>query len=581
MICFRPPRLLSAVALAGALMASAVAAATEDTGAADLWHATTDRPQADSIGAPPAESIQRTVHNAKHRISELVRHLDVVVFVAGGLVTVIVLLRRRKPVPPPESNHDWDLATPLIRWSQDAVFSIQDSFEHVLITGQTGSGKTSGSFRSIALEALKMGYGAIILLAKNDRDFWESLCEQAGRSSDLLMFGRNELRFNFLDYEMNRAGEGAGLTENIVKLFSTLMELTERSSGQGGREDEGYWRRACRQLCRNLVDLLALSVGKISVPDLHRLVISAPTSMEQVRSEEWRASSFCFQCLKEADQRPKTPRQQRDLEVVADYFLIEFAALSDKTRSVIVSTFSSLVDILGRGLLRDLFCGETNVTPEAPEHGSILIIDLPIKTYREIGVIAQSVWKFFFQVSIERRDIRQSPRPVMLFADEAQFTVTSHDMQFLSTCRSSRVAAVYATQNISNFYGALGGEQKGKAEADSIFGNLNLKIFHANGDPITNKWASELIGRTPQFYMNTSSGPQINWIADLAGMGGSPNSAGMSEHMELEVEPSIFSTLRTGGESNEFMVDSIVFQSGKTFPDTGRPWRFATFDQRS
>jgi hypothetical protein len=55
----------------------------------------------------------------------------------------------------------------------------------------------------------------------------------------------------------------------------------------------------------------------------------------------------------------------------------------------------------------------------------------------------------------------------------------------------------------------------------------------------------------------------------------------MSEQMELEVEPSVFSTLRTGGKANQWLVDSIVFQSGKVFPDTGRPWRHATFHQRS
>ena len=58
---------------------------------------------------------------------------------------------------------------------------------------------------------------------------------------------------------------------------------------------------------------------------------------------------------------------RHDFEIVTDYFLMEFSSLSDKTRSVIVSTFTSMVDVLNRGLLRELFCTDTNITPAAIE----------------------------------------------------------------------------------------------------------------------------------------------------------------------------------------------------------------------
>lgn len=71
------------------------------------------------------------------------------------------------------------------------------------------------------------------------------------------------------------------------------------------------------------MDLLVLATGTISIPDLYRLAVSMATSMEQVRSSEWRAQSFCFACLTAADKRAKSAGQKRDFELVADYMLIE------------------------------------------------------------------------------------------------------------------------------------------------------------------------------------------------------------------------------------------------------------------
>ena len=154
-------------------------------------------------------------------------------------------------------------------------------------------------------------------------------------------------------------------------------------------------------------------------------------------------------------------------------------------------------------------------------------------------------------------------------------------MQFLTTCRASRVATVLLSQNVSNFYAALGGSETGKAEADSIFGNLVTKIFHCNGDPVTNEWAATLIGRTRQFFVNANNSYQAgDWLGAVSGLGRGPQtSAGVSESYEFEVQPSVFTTLRTGGREHRGNVDAIVVQSGTTFADTGRPWRLSTFRQ--
>jgi hypothetical protein len=246
-------------------------------------------------------------------------------------------------------------------------------------------------------------------------------------------------------------------------------------------------------------------------------------------------------------------------------------------------TFTSMFDAMNRGLALKMFCSGTNITPQATENGKIIAIDLSIKEYgAAVALYGQQLWKFAFQRSIEQRDTRKSPRPVFLWADECQFFVTSYDAQFLSTCRSSRVSTVFLTQNISNIQAALGGQHHGEAEANSIFGNLNTKVFHANGDPVTNGWASTLIGRTKQFIVNANSNFQpMGWLQSLTGLGYPPQvSAGVTECYEFDVQPTAFTTLRTGGRKNKWNVDAIVFQNGQQFKDTGKPWRYATFRQK-
>ena len=91
--------------------------------------------------------------------------------------------------------------------------------------------------------------------------------------------------------------------------------------------------------------------------------------------------------------------------------MLEYPNLSEKTRSVIVSTFTSMIDVLNRGLLRELFSGTTTLTPEAVEDGKIIVVDLPVKEFAEVGQFAQAIVKHSFQRSIERRCVAESPSP--------------------------------------------------------------------------------------------------------------------------------------------------------------------------
>lgn len=496
-------------------------------------------------------------------------------------------LFQRKTLPRARQPR-WELNDEVVRWSREDAWTIRDAVEGTLDLGATGGGKSSGSGRTIGVSMLNRGFGGLVLTAKSDeRALWESYCRETGRLGDLLIVGPDaKLRFNFLDHELNRHGMGAGLTENIVNLFSTVMEVRERnSSGGGGREDSTFWKQGALKLMRNAIDLVSLATESVSVPDLVRAILSVPQTPGQISDRGFQESSFCFQCLKAADQKPKNERQQHDFGVVCDGFLIEWPGLAERTRSVIQATFMGWADMLNRGLLRELFCTDTTITPEVVEDGKIILIDLPVKEFGEVGQFAQVLFKHCFQRSIERRNVATSPRPVFLWADEAQHFITSYDMQFQTTCRAARVATVYLTQNVSNVYAALGGGDKGRAEADSLFANLNTKVFHANGDPVTNEWAASLIGRSRQFMAsgNSSFDNDHRWAAavELDWLdGGGSTSAGFSETFEFEVQPREFTRLRTGGPANGWIVDGIVFQNGRKFAASGRTWLKTAFRQR-
>ena len=498
-------------------------------------------------------------------------------------------LFKRKPAPTRAEAVENLLSMPLLHWSNGEACTLRDAIAGTAIFGPTGSGKTSGSGYAITMPYLRAGFGGLVLTAKADeRVLWERYCREAGRLDDLIIIGADAAqRFNFLDYELNRKGEGAGLTENIVSLFTNVMEIRERnSSGGGGGDESPFWKENANRTLRSAVDLVAFATGKVSVPELVSVCLSAPTSPAQLRDTAFQESSKCFQYLKMADRKPKTARQQHDFGVVCDLFGLEWPNLAERTRSTIQATFMGWADLLNRGLLRELFCTDTTITPDAVRDGKIILLDLPVKEYGEVGQLAQVIFKYSFQRSIERRNVSENPRPVFLWMDEAQHFLTSYDFQFQATCRSAWVATVMLSQSISSFYAALGGNERARVETDSLLTNLTTKVFHAlGGDAVTAEWAAGLIGRTRQFFANgnTTHSGDDRWSAvlglDWLGHNGS-TSAGFSESFEFEVQPREFTRLRTGGPANDWCVDAIVFQNGRVFKQSGRSWLPVTFRQK-
>lgn len=485
-----------------------------------------------------------------------------------------ILSRLNAAPPPAKAVRDWpaDYEDILqLRAENGPVlpenfWCVKDAFEGVQVFGGTGSGKSSGSGQAIARAFLECNFGGLVLTAKTDEaETWRRYATEAGRASDLLIVEPGgPHRFNFLNYELNRKGSGSGHTESLVNLFCSVLEAAERRQGNGGGND-AYWQRTLKQLLRNAIDLGIMALGDVDLPSLYRIITSAPRSIEESRDDDWREESACFGLLALAAEKVTEPARCSDLQLTRDFWMREFPALAPETRSVIVSSFTSMADCFLRGFLRTMFCTDVTFSPEDSFDGRIIILNLPVKEYNELGQFSQVLFKFIWQRAVERRipsgisrkDAEENIRPVFLWADESQFFVNSYDSLFQSTARSSRASTVYLTQNLPSYLSAMGGSNS-RSNAESFLGNLQTKIFHANGDPSTNNWAADSIGKTrqAQFYGGMSE-------ALAKGIEGANQSAGGSMVIDYVVQPQEFTMLRTGGVESEFLVDAIIFQGGR------------------
>ena len=460
--------------------------------------------------------------------------------------------------PPPEILSPYDGKTPLLSFGNGQDWALKDAQEGTMVYGGTGAGKTSGSGAALALSFLEHGFGGLVLTAKPDeRELWERYCKLTGR--ELTIFGPDSgYYFNFLEYEYSRGGLGAGLTSNVAELLAALAEINQSKSGAM----EAYWMNSLKQLLRRGIDLVTMAKGTLSLPLLLELIMSAAQTLEEANSEDWKKNSFCSKCLKAAASR-KTKENEADFEHTKRYWLREFPALGDRTRSSIVSMFTVIADGFLTGPIRELYCSpRLNIVPEETHLGRLILVDLPVEVFNEVGICAQLVWKLCWQRATARREPgKDGGVPCFLWADEAQFFTSSGDLKFQATARSKRACTVYLTQNLPTYF-----DRAGQDRTNALLGNLQTKIFHANGCHATNTFAADTIARG---VINRSS----------TNISGSGMSFGTSEAVDYVVPPAEFQRLRKGGPENNGIVDAYIFQAGRIWPSNGESYLKTSFIQ--
>lgn len=478
----------------------------------------------------------------------------------------------------------FDLDRPIIELasgSERGFWTVRHAVEGVQIFGGIGSGKTSGSGRMLALKYLAQGFGGLVLTVKPDeKQAWQDYCRLTGRERDLLIIEPDGAhRFNFLHYESRQAK--SAMTENIVEVLKTVIRAGEQKDS--GKSDDAFWETALDMLIFNVIDLCQLAYGRISVQEMYDIVQSIPKSNENLQTDTSEGPVKAFQKAFEAARRRVTknmdawfnalPAQKqavledeaafeaellnvlpeaRLLKFLDQFFFDSFMNLSEKTRSIIDFTFSGFLFRLLREPVYSLFCRhDSTVTPEDSLNGKIILINLPVKVYHKVGRDCQILFKYIWQRAMEKRTITPHSRPLFLWADEAQNFLHEHDADYQATARSSRISTVYISQNLPNYYASMGG-QKAEYRVKSFLGTLGTKIFHANADIETNKYASELIGEA--FFEDESKSVTVS--KDFA------QTKSKSLKLERVVRPEEFVRLKTGGPFNNYRVEGYLHRQG-------------------
>jgi hypothetical protein len=460
-------------------------------------------------------------------------------------------------------THPWDHDQQLLRFNPQDSLTLGQAMEGIAILGGTGSGKTTSSGFQLSQAMLRRGFGGLVLTVKVDEvERWQRLCRLTGRSNDLVIFDEEHgQQFNFLRYQAERQSATGGLTQNLVDLLEEMIELSGRvTSLRASRGDEQFWSYARRELARNAIDLVLLATGSISVRHLLEVVRDAPRSRDMASSPDFLRQSLIGMLLERARASIRSEYERHDLEQVEEYFTKSFAGLAEKTRSVVESSLFGVLDQFTRGKLHRLFGQGTTVTPDDILAGKIVVLNMPIKQMMGIGMLGQSLFKAQFQQRLEQRSAKED-RPCFLYIDEAQGFLTARDMQFAATARSSQCVNVWLTQNISNVYVALGGDESGRAAADSLLGLANTKILHQNADAVTNEWAATLIGRR-RLLLRSSSTSHGTFSTFFPRDSIPQMSFSRSEAIEFIVQPHQFASLRKGGMPHRF-AEAIVFQGGR------------------
>jgi len=477
---------------------------------------------------------------------------------------------------------DFHPQTVLRDWNNGQAFRLADALTGVCVFGATGSGKTSGPAKHLAYGYLANDFGGLVLCAKKEeRRQWEKWAAECDRTDDLVIVDSSgKHRFNFMNWEASRPDAGGGFTLNIVAL---LDEITRAVSGAAGKTggDQKFWEDALHNLNSNLVDLPVLAGLEVSLPLLRSIVSSAAITPAQAADPEWREKSVCGRMLQEADKATKKadPEVRADFEECATYWLQDFPALADKTRSSILLNFSVLIRPLVTRPLRKLFSSDTNVKPEDAFNGKIIIVDLPVQDFKLVGRVASLAWKYCFQVAVLRRTPPTRPdtylRPVFLWADEAHNFVSEFDSEYQAVARSAGGCTVYLTQNRESYKRVLGNEDA----VDSLLGNLQAKFFCQNSGE-TNEWAAKLLGERYIDITSTNVGRGgVNEQNATSGIS-------RSEQRRYFVEPSRFTTLKRGGENHNFQVEAIVYNGGQKFPtgapgkEEALPYKMLVFNQK-
>lgn len=458
----------------------------------------------------------------------------------------------------PRSNHSHKIFDPqqnLIRFSREGDYMTAERMvEHVLVTGAPHSSKSSATMRLLMEAAMSSGAGVFVHAAKFSavRDAMHA-AKRAG-CKKIIYFGPGSGQcFNWADYEYRDFGDGKGRVDNLMSVFKSMVEVTMRGAGQ--KESEPFWQFMNDQGFTNLFFMDGQAKGSIDLSRILEMWQTLPKSFEDLNDPE---GVFSLATLIEAEKNCP-PEQLRSLRLAKNWLLKQMPGLSERTRSCVEAMAIGMLDIHARDLMQEAMGGKSTWTPEDLEDGAVIVCGWDVLRHGVLGKLIQVGCKKSIQRFINRRLERfqgrmDECRPIIMFADEAQFFIDSGDQEYLRTSREARGGCVWAIQSIPSAVDELGGGSVAENKARATFGMFQTKIYHYNNCDITNEQCARWIGQDMQRRPGGSVGVDPR--------GQVVRGDNWSEQPYYLIPPIAFQRLARGGEGEKWNVRAIVTMAG-------------------
>ncbi len=224
-----------------------------------------------------------------------------------------------------------------------------------------------------------------------------------------------------------RAGDPANVAHVVTDFLMTLREVILRQPSDSGGNTQ-IWKQQDERVIRSAVTILAFAGEELNARNISRLIVSAPQTLEAVRSE-WFRNGYCNKCLQRAFAAiAQSPLGRNDLENAGNYFIDEWPALAKETRgSILLGTMSSL-DVLNSGLAGRLFGSHSTFSiSEAMDSRRIVLVNMPPDIYGTLGLVASAGLKTLWQEEVLRREVTASTPISVIVGDEASLFFTKPD----------------------------------------------------------------------------------------------------------------------------------------------------------
>ena len=254
---------------------------------------------------------------------------------------------------------------------------------------------------------LAFGNTSVLVLCPKQDEYleWLRLAKAAGRSRDVILIDpEHENYLNLIGHVARQARDPASVAQEVTDYLATLRTIVMRKVKQAGGDAE-FWKDLAEQLARCAITLLVLAGEEVSAVNIARLIVSAPRSDDEKKTDAWK-NGYCNQCVQRAFVAVNRDASHRDFDDATTYMTHEWPNFGEKTRSSISVGTMVTLSVLNSGLAWKMFGNTTTFSlTEAIEGRKIVIVNMPPDVHGSLGRLATAGIKHLWQTEILRRKV--------------------------------------------------------------------------------------------------------------------------------------------------------------------------------